>query len=181
MNLWRQGVQSTRILCTVKPSCRTFSGLGRKHHERRLIKFPAEHIFNIVSDVNQYKHFVPWCKGSRVITATENSMDAELKVGFGYLNEKYMSKVTMQRPLVVTAISTQTNLFEYLKTEWKFSPARDPSSTWVTFQIDFKFKSSIYNNLCDVFMTEVVDKMVRAFEQRCRVVKVCKVMQKPDS
>lgn len=108
-------------------------------------------------------------------------MDAELKVGFGYLNEKYMSKVTMQRPLVVTAISTQTNLFEYLKTEWKFSPARDPSSTWVTFQIDFKFKSSIYNNLCDVFMTEVVDKMVRAFEQRCRVVKVCKVMQKPDS
>jgi ribosome-associated toxin RatA of RatAB toxin-antitoxin module len=147
------------------------STTGKKHFERKLIKQSVATLYEVVSDVNRYHEFVPWCKSSRVITRSGQSMTAELEVGFNVFAEKYVSKVEAVEPTSVTAISSQTNLFEYLRTEWKFTPASDPSTTWVTFQVDFKFKSAMYNQLSTLFLQEVVTKMVKAFEQRC--VTVC--------
>lgn len=146
------------------------STAGKKHFERKLIKQPIATLYEVVSDVDRYKEFVPWCKNSRIVTRSGNSMTAELEVGFNIFSEKYMSKIETTEPNCVSAVSVQTNLFEFLKTEWKFTPASDPSSTWVTFQVDFKFKSAMYNELSKLFMQEVIAKMVKAFEQRCTTV-----------
>jgi len=143
---------------------------GRKHFERKLIKQPAAILYNVVSDVRRYNEFVPWCKRSQVLQTASNGMTAELEVGFNIFTEHYISNVTVDEPNQVNAVSTDTILFEYLKTEWKFTPASDPSSTWVTFQVDFQFKSSLYNEVAKLFMTEVVGQMVQAFENRCKVV-----------
>jgi ribosome-associated toxin RatA of RatAB toxin-antitoxin module len=94
-------------------------------------------------------------------------MEAELVVGFGMLNEKYLSRVTMEKPASVVATSSQSNVFEFLRTQWKFTPTSNAKGTWVSFEIDFKFKSAIYANFANLFMQEVVDKQVKAFEQRC--------------
>lgn len=143
---------------------------AKRHFERRLIKYPAELLYEVVSDVNKYEEFVPWCRHSKVLpeTKTNQSFSAELTVGFQYLTERYVSQVKYIPNQLVTAQSVQTNLFEYLKTEWKFQPANDKNHTWVTFEVDFKFKMSLYNELSDFFMKEVVAKMVKAFEQRCK-------------
>lgn len=141
---------------------------AKRHFERRMMKFTTEELFDVVSDVSKYSEFVPWCKRSTILKSDNTKMSAELKVGFGLFSEKYVSDVVMQRPNFVNASSKQTNLFEYLTTEWTFTPANDPATTWVTFQVDFKFKSQIYNEASDVFKKEVVNKMVQAFEDRAR-------------
>jgi ribosome-associated toxin RatA of RatAB toxin-antitoxin module len=143
---------------------------GRKHFERKLIKQPVAILYNVVADVRRYNEFVPWCKKSQVLHTAGNGMTAELEVGFNIFTERYISKVTVDEPNQVNAVSTDTLLFEYLKTEWKFTPASDPSCTWVTFQVDFQFKSSLYNEVAKLFMTEVVGQMVKAFENRCQAV-----------
>lgn len=148
------------------------STAGKKHFERKLIKQPMATLYEVVSDVSRYKEFVPWCKNSRIVTRNSNKLSAELEVGFNIFSEKYMSNVETVEPTSVTAVSTQTNLFEYLKTEWKFTPASDPRHTWVTFQVDFKFKSAMYNELSKLFLQEVIAKMVRAFEQRCVTISI---------
>ena len=145
---------------------------GKKHFERKLITQPIDTLYEVVSDVDRYKEFVPWCKNSKVVSKTGKSMTAELEVGFNIFSEKYISKVEVSAPNYVSAESTQTNLFEYLRTEWKFTPANDPNTTWVTFQVDFKFKSPIYNDLSRLFLQEVVTKMVKAFENRCKIVRL---------
>lgn len=144
----------------------------KKHHERRLIKYPINDIYEVVADVARYHEFVPWCKASKVIEIDNNSnaMRAELAVGFQYLTERYISNVSYQKPSIVTATSSQTGIFDILKTEWKFAPSSDPNSTWVTFHVEFKFKSALYNELSELFLAEVVKNMVKAFEDRCRVI-----------
>ena len=95
----------------------------------------------------------------------------QLGVGFGFITERYTSLVTLEPARRVTAESTQTNLFESLRSEWRFLPASgDPNACWVTFQIDFQFKSEIYNRLSDLFLEEVVANMVKAFEGQCKKV-----------
>lgn len=152
------------------PKRHIFDSPMKKHNERRLIKFPAHLLYEVVSDVAHYQEFVPWCKGSRVLQESDKSMKAELEVGFQLLAEKYISNVTLNKPTSVIATSTQTSLFESLKSEWKFTPSSDPNATWVTFNVEFKFKSALYNELSELFLTEVVKNMVRAFEQRCKEV-----------
>jgi ribosome-associated toxin RatA of RatAB toxin-antitoxin module len=134
----------------------------------------------VVADVERYKDFVPWCKQSTIVQhISPTQMNVELVVGFKYLTERYISHVTVSSPTQVSAISSQLNVFQSLKSDWKFSPSNsDPNHTWVTFQVDFKFKSSLYNELSDLFMSEVVKKMVQAFEQRCKVVDREKRMKK---
>ena len=140
-----------------------------RHQERKLVKFPVSRLYDVVSDVDKYQEFVPWCVNSRVVSHNGNKMTAELSVGFQLLTEKYISHVELNKPNSVSAISTQANLFEYLKSEWKFTPSSsDPNATWVTFQIDFKFKLALYNELSEFFMQQVVKKMVQAFELRCK-------------
>ena len=143
---------------------------AKRHFERRLMNYSCDELFSVVSNVAEYDQFVPWCKKSHV-TRTDNNtgkLEAELCIGFGILNEKYTSHVAMVKPTTIIATSHQSNVFEYLKTEWKFAPSKnDPSKSWVTFQLDFKFRSELYSRICEVFMQDVVTKMVRAFEDRC--------------
>ena len=142
----------------------------RKHyHERRLLKFSNDQLYNVVSNVQMYKQFVPWCQESTVVTKTTQGLEAELVVGFGYFKERYISMVELDRPSKIIATSKETNLFEYLRTEWHFAPSRvDPRKCWVTFEIEFKFKSALYNQAADMFLKEVVNKMVCAFESRAK-------------
>lgn len=142
----------------------------RKHfHERRLLKFSNEQLFHVVSNVQSYKQFVPWCQESNVVTKTTSGVEAELVVGFGYFQERYISVVEMDRPRKVIATSKETSLFEYLRTEWRFTPnLTDPRKCWVTFEVEFKFKSALYNQAADMFLKEVVNKMVAAFEGQCK-------------
>jgi ribosome-associated toxin RatA of RatAB toxin-antitoxin module len=140
----------------------------KRHSERKLIKYKCEHIYDVVADVASYKHFIPWCQDSIIIEANENYLKAELNVGFNIFNETYVSEVTMKRPNLIIAVSTDTKLLKYLKTEWKFTPAsNDSNACWVTFQIEFQFKSSLYNHISDLFFDEVVKNMTNAFESRC--------------
>ena len=120
------------------------SSRSKKHYERRLLKYTKEELFDVVSNVKEYSDFVPWCKQSRIISNINDYQDnndkerkllAELVVGFGMFNEKYTSQVILDRPHKVIAISTETNLLDYLRTEWNFTNANDPKSCWVIFQI----------------------------------------------
>jgi coenzyme Q-binding protein COQ10 len=119
----------------------------KRHHERRLIRYPAKLLYEVVSNVDKYHEFVPWCRQSKVLTRSNDRLSAELTVGFKYLTERYVSQVQLRAPQQVIATSFQTNLFESLRTEWKFSPAHDPDNTWVNFQVDFQFRSALYNEL----------------------------------
>lgn len=67
------------------------------HKERRLLKFPPQHVYSVVSNVAEYKEFVPWCIDSRVIKHdSPRYMEAELSVGFQFFSERYISRVTME-------------------------------------------------------------------------------------
>lgn len=142
----------------------------KHHHERRLLRYSAKQLYDVVADVDHYSEFVPWCQYSRVTLKKDLEFEADLSVGFGVFLEKYKSKVTLNPPNSVLVESLETNLLHNLNTEWKFTQASDPSACWVTFRIDFSFKSALYNHVCDMFLNEVVDNMVNAFESRCKSV-----------
>ena len=62
---------------------------AKRYTERRLIGYSPQQMYDVVSDVEQYSKFVPWCQKSRIIRRSSSSvLEAELEVGFQIFVEK---------------------------------------------------------------------------------------------
>lgn len=130
-----------------------------------------DQIYEVVSDVGNYRKFVPFCKKSDVIFKNNDCLKANLIIGFPPINESYTSKVTMVQPRLVRAECTDGKLFDHLNTLWIFSPGlkNNDQTCVIDFSLSFKFKSLIHSHLSNLFFNEIVRQMEKAFLQEARV------------
>lgn len=126
--------------------------------------YTPEQMFDLVVDVEQYPHFLPWVEGVRVFKRQGNVFYADLVVGFRVFTERFTSKVWTERPHAIQVDYIKGPL-KYLHNEWYFEPAED-GGTLVDFEVDFEFKSRIFQRLAGALFNEALHRMVRAFEKR---------------
>lgn len=139
------------------------------HHERKLLGYTQEQLYNVVSDVQNYKEFVPWCQRSIVtLEKPPDFLEAELEVGFKMFVERYSSQVYLTAPSKVLSKVSDSTLFDHLDTTWEFKRGPTATTTWLSFDLDFAFKSPLYRQIANIFFDEVVKRMMSAFEGRCK-------------
>lgn len=152
----------------------TFPGKGitnrKEYKATKLVGYSPEQMYFIVSDVGNYKTFLPFCKKSDVLFKEKDFLKAKLEIGFPPLVESYISHVTLKQNEMVKAVCTDSRLFDHLITIWQFSPGvRDTSNTSVvTFYLSFQFKSLIYSQMANIIFNELVHKMENAFLKEAR-------------
>ena len=138
-----------------------------KHFETRVLPYSSEEIFDLVSDIESYPEFLPWCIGTRILKQEKNIIYADLIVGFKLVREVYTSKVILQRPNAID-VEYEKGPFKHLINNWKIKEIG--SGCEVKFFIDFEFKSRFLRGLMGVFFGEAVNRMVTAFENRANVI-----------
>ena len=117
---------------------RFFSGLStrkteqtsvQEYKQKRLVGYSRKQMHSIVSDVDSYSQFVPWCVDSIILARDDPSSDdddvvvmtAELAAGFYGLNERYCSTVRLYNDEYrITASASNTRVFKTLVNEWHF-------------------------------------------------------------
>ena len=137
--------------------------------EKRVVGYSMENMFKIVSDVEKYPKFVPYCRKSKVTLRHPNRLSANLLVGFQpFFNLSYTSHVTLIEPYLVTAECTDVRIFDHLKTVWKFNPTKDrhPDACVIDFAVSFAFKSTSHSTIAKLFLDSIVRDNVKAFIDR---------------
>ena len=102
-----------------------------RFNESVVLNYSCKELYTIVSDVNSYSKFVPFCVESRILGKTSKPspaskqeqatsvVDAELAIGFAALRETYVSEVSMRpdefvKVRVLLTFRLVPNLLHYL-------------------------------------------------------------------
>ena len=136
-----------------------------RHAETRRLPYTAEQMFDLVADIERYPEFLPWCLSARVRPRGENALEAELVIGHGPFRERFVTHDVLDRPHRID-VSYLRGPFRHLHNSWVFAPA-DGGST-ISFEVEFEFRSRLFERLIGRIFSEAVRRMVSAFEARAR-------------
>ena len=134
------------------------------HRETRLVPYPAELMYAVVSDVEKYPEFLPWVLALRVLSRREDGLTAEMAVGYGALRERYTSDVKLDPTIHRIDVAQLKGPFKTLENHWQFTPCKGGCE--VTFSILFEFKSRLLHSVAGAKFEKVMLKMADAFEAR---------------
>lgn len=129
-------------------------------------------MFDLVADVAHYKDFVPWCVASRISRWDgPNVFYADLVIGYKMFRERFSSKVMLQYPVPGQTGRIHIEYLEgplkHLKNQWLFHEERDGKCR-IEFSVEFEFRNVFFQSLVNLFFSEVVKRMVGAFETRAK-------------
>jgi coenzyme Q-binding protein COQ10 len=133
------------------------------YHERVTLPYTQKQLFDLVAEVDRYPEFLPWCIGSRILRRENNVLHADLVIGWKILRERFRSRVVLDEPNGVEFEYTNGPL-KYLKGDWRFT--QDPAGTTISFAVDFEFKSRALSMVMGGVFSELVHRMVGAYESR---------------
>jgi len=134
------------------------------HAEKRILPHTREQLFDLVSDIEKYPEFLPWCMATRVRQQTEDTSISDMVIGFKMFREKFTTKVVLRRPGRID-VSYFEGPFKYLNNHWIFEPHGN-GACLIDFYVDFEFRSKILQATIGAVFNEAVRRMISAFEKR---------------
>lgn len=134
------------------------------HREKVVVPYTAQQMYDLVAGVERYPEFLPWCIGARILKRENNILYAELIIGWKVLRERFSSKVVLN-PTQSVQFDYTNGPLKYLHGDWRFTPTPQGGCV-VEFQVDFEFKSKALSLVMGGVFSELVHRMVGAYEAR---------------
>ena len=135
-----------------------------RFQEKKILPFPAEKLYAIVSDVSSYADFLPGCQDVRILEEGDQFIRAELTIGYSIFKESYISRVHFT-PHERIEVEYESGPFKYLENHWAFTPLSE-NETEVEFFIDFSLKNPLLQKAMKSIFDESISHLMEAFEER---------------
>ena len=133
------------------------------YHEKRLVPYRVDQVYRLVSDVEQYPQFLPWCLEVRLRERSPTRVIAELDVGYRLIRESFTSQVDLTSNKRIDVLYIK-GPFRSLKTHWIFDST--PKGCQIDFRVEFTFRSKFLEGVTSLLLRKVIYTMVEAFERR---------------
>ncbi|WP_374570580.1 type II toxin-antitoxin system RatA family toxin [Phenylobacterium sp.] len=136
-----------------------------------MLPYRPDDLFRLVGDVEAYPEFVPWVQAMRVWNKRPEGegvegLDAEVRVGFSVLKEKFATHVRRDAAARTIDVTLLSGPFRKLQNHWAFHEAE--GGTRVEFDIDFAFKSRLLEAVLAANFHTAVERLMGCFEARAR-------------
>ncbi|KGM47398.1 type II toxin-antitoxin system RatA family toxin [Pseudooceanicola atlanticus] len=142
-----------------------------RHSETRHLPYTAQQMYDLVADVGSYPQFLPWCAAARVRSRDDQGdhevMLADLVISFKVFRERFGSRVVLWPEDMKIDTEYLDGPFRYMKSNWAFADAEGGCE--VSFFVDFEFKNAVLQGIIGVVFNEAMQRIVRAFEDRAKV------------
>ena len=129
-----------------------------------LVMFPAQAMYDLVSDVESYPEFLPWCEEARILKKENEKVEAALVVSKGRVRQAFSTRNRMHYGSSIE-MDLLEGPFSRLTGVWRFKPL-GPEGCKVSLEMDFEVSSKLLKATLSPMFGQVMNTMVDAFSQR---------------
>lgn len=136
-----------------------------------LIWYSPEEMFNLVTGVEHYPEFLPWCDRAVVLERRDDGMTAEVGMALSGLRQSFVTRNTHEAGRRVQMQLVQ-GPFSRLDGDWHFHPVGDGSqrACRVELSLHYGFDSAALAALVGPVFDRIAASMVDAFVKRAEQV-----------
>lgn len=129
-----------------------------------LVPYTRQEMFALVSDVDAYPDFLPWCNGARTLSRSGDEVEARIEFAVGGVAKSF---TTRNRHVDSQAILMQLvdGPFRHLEGSWRFDPLGEDGCK-ISLQLDYDFSSRMVGMVVGPVFNRIANTLVDAFRQR---------------
>jgi|TARA_B100001142_G_scaffold8891_1_gene8667 coenzyme Q-binding protein COQ10 len=124
----------------------------------------AENLYGLVSDVESYSEFIPWCEKSIIERRIHDYFFAKLNMKYLLFSGSFVSKVTLyDYERRINALGVKGS-FRYLEANWVFDEYDD--GTLVSVNLELDLNNIILEKAIDSASGVLIKETISSFEKR---------------
>jgi ribosome-associated toxin RatA of RatAB toxin-antitoxin module len=129
-----------------------------------LINQSSERMYDLVTDVEKYPEFLPWCGGVEVFQSTPDLMEAKIKINFKGIEQFFHTINHQTRPDRID-MQFVDGPFKKFEGHWRFTPLREDACK-VEFELHYEFSSFLLEKLIGPVFGMIAGTFVNGFVER---------------
>ena len=129
-----------------------------------LVPYTAEEMFALVSDVDGYADFLPWCSDAKTLSREGDHVDARIEFHVGAVKRAF---TTRNHNIEYQAIEMTLvdGPFSELEGRWQFEPL-GADGCRISLQLQYDFSSRMVRMVTAPVFGQIANSMVAAFHKR---------------
>lgn len=132
-----------------------------------LIWYSPQEMYVLVTDVEQYPKFLPWCDRARVLTSDATGMTAEVGISFSGIRQTFTTR-NQHVPGRQVTMTLVNGPFSRLDGEWNFLSLGDGTqrACKVELTLNYGFDNATLGKLVGPVFDKIAGSLVDAFVKR---------------
>lgn len=140
-------------------------------HKSVLIWYSPREMYVLVTDVNRYSEFLPWCDHSKVVQEHDDGMTAEMGISFSGVRQTFSTR-NVHTPDQCVDMKLLNGPFSQLDGQWNFIALGDGSqrACKVELTLHYGFDNATLAKLVGPVFDKIASTLVDAFVKRAQQV-----------
>ncbi len=129
-----------------------------------IVPYTCAQMYELVTDVDAYHRFVPWCRATSAETLADGRVRARLEMRHAGVDLSFTT-VNRNTPAHSVEMEGAEGPFRRLRGRWDFTPLGEDGCK-VALAVDFEFAAALHKILVHRFFGRIVASLMDAFLAR---------------
>jgi ribosome-associated toxin RatA of RatAB toxin-antitoxin module len=129
-----------------------------------LVPYTQQEMFDLVSDVDTYPQFLPWCSGAGAIARGDDEVQARIDFSVSGVSKSFTTRNRLVRNEAIR-MQLVEGPFSRLEGSWRFEPLGDAGCK-ISLDLEYDFSSRMVSMVTGPVFNKIANSLVDAFRQR---------------
>jgi ribosome-associated toxin RatA of RatAB toxin-antitoxin module len=129
-----------------------------------LLPYSTDEMFALVSDINAYPQFLPWCNNAQVLSQEGDELSARIAFSVRGVSKSFTTRNRLQ-PGEEISMKLVEGPFSRLEGRWRFEPLGEAGSK-ISLFLEYDFSSKMVSFAVGPVFNKIANTLVDAFQKR---------------
>jgi ribosome-associated toxin RatA of RatAB toxin-antitoxin module len=129
-----------------------------------LVSYTPREMFELVSDIEAYPRFLPWCQSTRILSRDVDEVRASIEFAVGGVSRSFTTRNRHQVNKMIE-MHLVDGPFSRLDGFWRFDPLGEEGSKIALF-LEYDFSNRMLGMVVGPIFGQIANTLVDAFQQR---------------